>query len=232
MRLPDVPVNVTVALPAAAVDAADRVTFCAVPGVRVRVDGVAVTPAGRPVVATAMVPVKELIGFAVMLTGDPVAPAVMDSDVGARVNVKSGGGEMVAVTVAVCESMPDMAVRVSITLPGVAAADAVRAMVCAVPGVSVSVEGCAVTPLGSPVIARDTMLAKPFTGAALMLICCAVPPGRRVTVAGVADKEKSASGAGLEPPPQEVSRRPMRVEHVKSAFEQERISTIRLYPQK
>jgi hypothetical protein len=167
-----------------------------------------------------------------MLTGDPVAPAVMVRDVGDSVRVKSGGGEMVSVTVAVCESIPEVAVRVSITLPAGAAADAVRAMVCTVPGERVSMDGCAVTPLGSPVIATDTMLAKPFTGAALMLICCPAPPGRRVTVVGVADKEKSASGAGLEPPPQEVSRRAMRVEYAQSAFEQERISTIRLYPQK
>lgn len=221
--------NVTVELVATAVDAADSVTFCAVPSARVSVDGVAVTPAGRPVVATAMVTAKELIGFAVMPTGDPVAPAVMDSDVGDRVRVKSGGGEMVSVTVAVWVSMPDVAVRVSMALPGEAAGDAARVTACGVPGMRVSMDGCAVTPLGSPVIATDTMLAKPFTGAALMLICCPAPPERRVMVVGVADKEKSASSAGLELPPQEVSTRPTRVEHAQSAFEQERISTIRLY---
>lgn len=222
--------NVTVEVVATAVGAAANVVLCAVPGERVRVDGVAVTPVGRPAMAMATVLVKEFCGFAMMLTGDPVAPAVMDSDVGDSVRVKSGAGEMVAVTAAVCESIPEVAVRVSITLPAGAVADAVRAMVCTVPGERVSMDGCAVTPLGSPVIATDTMLAKPFTGAALMLICCPVPPGRRVTVVGVADKEKSASGAGLEPPPQEVSRRAMRGELAQSAFEQERISTIRLYP--
>jgi hypothetical protein len=227
--LPEVPVNVTVELVATAVGAADSVMLCAVPGVRVSVDGVAVTPVGRPVVAMATAPVKEFIGFAVILIGDPVRPAVMDTEVGDRVSVKSGGGEMAAVTVEVCESIPDVAVIVSIALPAVAAADAVRVTACGVPGVRVSMDGCAVTPLGSPVIATDTMLAKPFTGTALMLICCPGPPGRRVTVVGVADKEKSATGAGLEPPPQEVSRRAMRVEYAQSAFEEERISTIRLY---
>jgi hypothetical protein len=180
------------------------------------------------------VPVKEFIGFAVILTGDPVAPTVMESEVGDRTRVKSGGGEMVAVTVVVCESIPEVAVRVSMTLPAVAAADAVRDTVCAVPGVSVSMAGCAVTPLGSPVIATDTMLVKPFIGAALMLICCAVPPASRVTVVGMADMEKSAvgagagagvgSGAGLELPPQEVRTRLTRVAHAQSTFEQERIS--------
>jgi hypothetical protein len=177
--------------------------------------------------ATLTVPAKELIGLAVMLIGDPVAPAVMESEVGERARVKSGGGEMVAVMVVVCESIPEVPVRVSIVLPAIAAAEAVSATVCAVPGVSVSVAGCAVTPLGNPVIATDTMLAKPFTGAALMLICWTVPPGRSVTAAGLADKEKSASGAGFDPPPpQEVSTRPTRMGHARSIFEQERISTI------
>ena len=90
-----------------------------------------------------------------------------------------------------------------------------------------SMAGCAVTPLGKPEIATDTMLVKPLTGVALMLTCWGVPPGRRVMVAGVADTEKSAMGAGIDPPPpQEVRTRPMRVEHAKSIFEQECISTI------
>ena len=68
MRLLDVPVNVTVELAVGAVSAAVRVMLCAAPGVRVRVEGVASTPAGRFVMATATVPVKDLIAFAVMLT--------------------------------------------------------------------------------------------------------------------------------------------------------------------
>lgn len=64
-----------------------------------------------------------------------------------------------------------MPVRVSIALPGIVAAEAVKAMVCAFPGVRVSVAGCAVTPVGKPVIATDTMLAKLLLGVAVMLIC-------------------------------------------------------------
>lgn len=69
-----------------------------------------------------------------------------------------------------------MPVRVSIALPGIVAAEAVKATVCAVPGVRVSVAGCAVTPVGKPVIATDTWLVKPLTGTALTLICWEVPP--------------------------------------------------------
>src|ERR1700685_2089012 len=115
----------------------------------------------------------------------------MEREVGERVRVKSGGGEMVAVTVALWESVPEVPVRVNVVLPSIAAAEAVNVMVCAVPGVSVSVAGCAVTPLGKPVIAMDTMLAKPLTGGALTLICWDAPPGVRVTVVGRADNEKS-----------------------------------------
>jgi hypothetical protein len=95
----------------------------------------------------------------------------MESEVGERVRVKSGGGEMVAVTVAVCESIPAVPVRVNIVLPAIAAVEAANVTVWAVPGVSVSMAGCAVTPVGKPVIATDTVLVKPLTGVALMLTC-------------------------------------------------------------
>ena len=149
----------------------------------------------------------------------------MESEVGERVRVKSGGGEMVAVKVTLWESIPEVPVRVNIVLPSIAAAEAVNVMVCAVPGVSVSVAGCAVTPLGKPVIAMDTMLAKPLAGVALTLICGDVPPGVRVTVVGRADKEKSGMNSDGDPPLQEVRTRPMRVENAQSTFERERIST-------
>ena len=59
--------NVTVDVPANAVGVAVRVMFCAVPGARGGVEGFAVTPAGRPLMAISTVSAKELIGLAVML---------------------------------------------------------------------------------------------------------------------------------------------------------------------
>jgi hypothetical protein len=85
-------VKVTVALPAAALDAALSVTFCAVPGVNVSVAGFAVTPLGSPEIATVTEPVKPFTAVASTLTGEPAAPAVMFSDVGEIVSEKSGGG--------------------------------------------------------------------------------------------------------------------------------------------
>ena len=52
VRVPEVPVNWTVAVEDAAEEAAESETCCGVPGVRVNVDGEAVTPEGRPVMAT------------------------------------------------------------------------------------------------------------------------------------------------------------------------------------
>lgn len=88
--------KVTVALPAATVEAALSVTFCAVPGVNVSVAGFAVTPAGNPEIATATVPLKPFTEVARTLTGEPVAPATMVSDAGDTASEKSGGAETVA----------------------------------------------------------------------------------------------------------------------------------------
>jgi hypothetical protein len=82
-------------------------------------------------------------------------------------------------------------------LPETAFALAVRLTLCGVPGVSVSVAGCAVTPAGSPVIATDTIPVKPFNPAALTLSCCPAPPAIGVTLEGITDKEKSAAGVVL-----------------------------------
>jgi hypothetical protein len=121
-----VPVKVIVAVPVAAVAEAVNVRLCAVPGVRLRDEGLAVTPAGRPVIATETVPEKELAAVARTCTGAPVPPGVKLRDVGERVSEKSGGCETVRATVAVCFSVPDEPVKVIVAVPAVAAAEAVK----------------------------------------------------------------------------------------------------------
>jgi hypothetical protein len=90
LRAPEVPENVTVALPAAADDAAVSVTVCAVPGSKVNVAGLAVTPDGRPVTVTLTVPLKPFCGTAFMLTVWPAPPAVSVTVAGVGVSEKSG----------------------------------------------------------------------------------------------------------------------------------------------
>jgi hypothetical protein len=55
----------------------------------VSVAGDAVTPAGRPVIVTATVPVKEFTAVARTLTGEPAAPDAIVSDAGEIVKIKS-----------------------------------------------------------------------------------------------------------------------------------------------
>jgi hypothetical protein len=214
LRAPDVPVKVTVALPAAAEGAAVRVTFCAVPGVNESVAGLAVTPEGSPVIATETLPLKEFAAVARTLTFEPAAPATRVSDVGDTVSEKSGGGggvETVTVTVVEWLRSPDVPVKVTVALPAAAAEAAVRVTFCAVPGVNESVAGLAVTPVGSSVIATATIPAKPLAGTAFTLIICPWPPAAIATVAGVAVSEKSCGGpeaeTKLDRPPQETRER-------------------------
>ena len=95
----------SVALPTLAEDAAVMVVLCAVPGVRFKDAGLAVTPVGRPVIATFTVPVKPFTAVVLTLIVEPAAPAVRLSVDGDRARAKSGDGaegdETVSVTLAV-----------------------------------------------------------------------------------------------------------------------------------
>ena len=115
---------------------------------------------------------------------------------------------------------PEVPVSVRVALPIVAVGAAVIVTVCAAPGVRVRVAGCAVTPVGSPEMVTITAPMKPLSGAALMLICWAVPPALSETAEGESDKEKSACGAGVDEPPQELRTRQKRViEHAVRTLE-------------
>jgi len=197
--LPETPVNVTVEVAAAVLGVAVSVMFCAVPGINVSVAGLAVTPAGSPVIATVTVPLKEFIAVSRTLTGEPAAPETMVSDVGDTVSEKSGkseGAEIVTAMVAEWLSVPDVPVRVTVGLPSVAAEEAVMVTFRAVPGVSESVAGLAVTPEGSPVIVSVTIPVKPFAATAFTLTGCPILPATSATVVGVAVKEKSGGDGG------------------------------------
>jgi hypothetical protein len=125
------------------------------------------------VIVTATVPLNEFNGVARMLIGEPVAPATIVSDAGDTAREKSGGGgaaETVNATAAEWLRVPDVPVRVTVALPAAAVEAAASVTFCAIPGVSVSVAGFAVTPAGSPVNATVTTSVKPFAGTALTLI--------------------------------------------------------------
>jgi hypothetical protein len=93
VREPEVPVKVMVGAADAAVIAAVREVVaegCA--AVSVRVDGLAVTPEGRPLMDMEMEPLKELSEVAVTVMGLLVLPAFRESEPGETARVKSGAG--------------------------------------------------------------------------------------------------------------------------------------------
>ena len=92
VRVPEVAVKVIVGDADAAVMSAVRVVVaegCA--GVRIRVDGFAVTPAGSPEMETEMEPLKPFKGVAATVMGLLVVPALRDNEPGDTEREKSGG---------------------------------------------------------------------------------------------------------------------------------------------
>jgi hypothetical protein len=192
---PEVPVKTKLALPGWALLPAVSVTLCGVPGVRESVAGLAVTPAGNPLSATLVVPVNPLIAVAVSCTGCPVPPAVRLRAAGVTASEKSGweGGAAVTVmaTDAVCVRLPDVPVNVAVDDPTAVPSGAVKVSVAAVPGVSVMVDGWAVTPAGKPAMVTGTLAENPFFAVASRDTVAGVPLAAKFTVAGVAVSEKS-----------------------------------------
>lgn len=152
-RLPEVPVNVTVLLPAAAPLPAVSVTLCAVPGVSESEPGEAVTPDGNPLIATATVELNPFDGAAFTEIVCPAPPAVNVAEAGETVSEKSpeagGGPELpctVSDSVAECDRLPDVPVNVTVALPEAAVLAAVSVKFCETPALSDRVVGLAVTP--------------------------------------------------------------------------------------
>jgi hypothetical protein len=91
VREPEVPVKVMIGAADAAVMTAVRAVVaegCA--GVRVSVDGLAVTPAGSPEIETETEPVNELSAVAVTVMALLVVPALSESEAGETAREKSG----------------------------------------------------------------------------------------------------------------------------------------------
>lgn len=96
-----VPVKVMLLLAAEAVESAESVTFCGVPGVTLSDEGEAVTPVGSPETAIEIDPLKELRPAAETVTSDEVPPAWRVTEDGESETEKSGeadeGGDVVEV---------------------------------------------------------------------------------------------------------------------------------------
>jgi hypothetical protein len=123
-------------------------------GVTVIFDGDTVTPVGRPLTTTAIVPLKspEAVLFSVTCA---LAPGVSVIVAGVAVSVKSPlVGGVTAVTVSATDvyvlSVPDAPYTFTVVVPTAALAAAVSVKVVLAPIVTVAFAGDTVTPVGKP----------------------------------------------------------------------------------
>lgn len=119
-------------------------------------DGETVTPVGRPLTATAIVPLKPFKAVLFSVTC-ALAPGVSIIVAGVAVSVKSplaGGGVVTAVTVSATDvfelRVPDAPYILTVLVPTAASAAAVSVNVVLAPIATVAFAGDTVTPAGRP----------------------------------------------------------------------------------
>jgi hypothetical protein len=192
VRLPDVPVIVTVVVPAAAVALASSV--------RVLLEAVglalndAVTPAGSPLALRVALPAKPPAGL-IVIALVVLPPAATVSVFGAAVSVKLPTDDSLTASaiVVLAVRLPDVPVIVTIAVPVAAVALAFRVNVLVeVVGFGLNV---AVTPLGSPDAASVTLPLNPFSAVTVMALV-PLPPCTIDTLVGEATKAKPLSPPG------------------------------------
>jgi hypothetical protein len=151
VSVPDVPVNVAVDDPAAVPAGAVSVSVAAVPGVSVRDDGCAVTPAGRPAIATCTLDENPFWAVASTETVPAVPSAVKFKVPGVTLSEKSAGAAWTESEACVLTLWPlELAVNVTIVVAPAAEDAAVNISGEETPGVTEGAAGESVTPLGRP----------------------------------------------------------------------------------
>jgi hypothetical protein len=193
VKLPEIPVMVTVAGPAAAVLKAVSVN------VLVLVAGLglkdAVTPVGKPVADKVTLPLKSFCGVTVIVL-EPPAPCAIVKLFGDAESAKLGGTTAVTVreSVAVFDKLPDWPVMVTVVVPVVALPVAVSIkMLVLIAGFRLK---DAVTPVGKPVADKVTVLVKPFSGETVMVLV-PLAPCAIVKLFGEAERVKFGGGTAL-----------------------------------
>lgn len=180
---PEVPVMVTVAVPDDALLAAVKVTVLLPEATALNA---AVTPEGRPEavnVTAALNPFCAAIEIALVA----LVPELRLTLAGLAERVKLGGAAIVSIIVALLLIVPDVPVTVTVELPGVAFAAALKlsVLVCAVDVVDAGLNA-AVTPDGSPETERVTLAVKPLSGVTVMVLD-PLAPCVMLTLAGDAE---------------------------------------------
>jgi len=189
VRLPEFPVIMMGKVPVAAVPLAVSVNDV----VAVMLDGLKVTPLGRPEAAKAIVPENPFCGVTVIVPV-PVAPCVIVRLLGEAERAKLGTAAAftVRLNVAVCVRLPEVPVIVMGKVP-VAAVLLAVSVSAAVP---VMLDGLDVTPLGKPESERPMLPVKPFEGVTVTVL---VPLAPAVIIELLAERLKFgvAAAAGV-----------------------------------
>lgn len=189
VRLPDVPVIVTVDVPFAAVELAVKVrVLLVVTGLGVKV---AITPVGNPEADKVTLPVKPLDGV-IEIALVPFVPCTTVKLLGLADKAKVGDALTVSAIVVVPVRLPDVPVTVTVADPVFAVALAVKV------NTLVDEAGfglkAAVTPLGKPEAEKVTLPVKPFAGVTVTVLMLVVPCTMG-TALGLADKANVGAGA-------------------------------------
>jgi hypothetical protein len=183
---PDVPLMVTVAVPAAAEAPAVNVTTL------LEADEVglnaAVTPLGKPEAVNATVPVNPFWSLTVMVLVPPASPGVIDKVLGDAESVNVGGPVTVNEMVVLAVVVPDVPVIVTVEVPAATPEFAVSvSTLLVVDDVGLN---AAVTPLGRPVAVNVTVPVNPPTGFTVIVLVPPAPPGVIDKLLGEADRVK------------------------------------------
>jgi hypothetical protein len=193
VKLPDVPVMVTVTVPGVAVPLAVSVNVLAL----VALLGLkaAVTPLGSPVADKPTLPLNPFWGVTVIVLV-PLAPCVMVTLLGDAERAKFAGATAVTVreTVVKFDKLPDTPVMVTVAVPVVAVPLATRVSVL----VLVATLGLkdAVTPLGRPEADKLTLPVNPFWGVTVIMLVPLVPCAI-VILLGEAERTKFAGATAV-----------------------------------
>jgi hypothetical protein len=192
VRLPPVPVTVTVAAPRVAVPEAVNVNTLLVPVAEAGLK-LALTPLGNPLALKATAPVKPPVRVIVIVLV-PLAPRLTVRLVGLAANEKSGvgGWATVRLMVVVRARLPLVPVTVTVAAPSVAVLEAAKVSVALFSVVEVGLK-LAVTPLGNPLALKATLPVKPPVRV-IVIVLAPLAPRLTVRLVGLAANEKSGVG--------------------------------------
>jgi hypothetical protein len=192
VRLPEVPITVTVDVPFAAVELAVKVNVLVV--LAVLGTKVAITPFGKPEAEKVTLPLNPFDGV-IVIALVPDVPSTTVKLLGLAESTKVGDALTVSAMVVVSDKLPDVPVTVTVVDPVFAVAVAVKVKVL-LDDAGFGLKA-AVTPPGKPDAEKVTLPVKPFAGVIVSVLVLVVPC-TIATLLGLADKENVGAGVTVK----------------------------------